>query len=89
MPVLKCIKDSCDKIFPGTEVLRFIDLDIFKGFPRASLDVMVVRVGVKELVEICPNCNYVNNCGLIGPGNENFVCRNTDCEYTPDLVIRT
>ncbi|KAI5804620.1 hypothetical protein DFH27DRAFT_552511 [Peziza echinospora] len=80
VPVLKCINATCDKIFPGSEVLRFIDLDIFKGFPKASLEVMVVRVGVKELVEICPNCNTVNNCGPLSPANQTYVCRNTDCK---------
>lgn len=65
IPVLKCLDSVCDKIFPGKEVLRFIDLKMFKGLPRETLEAMIVRVGVADLVSICPNCLTVVECGPI------------------------
>jgi len=78
VPVLKCLHPGCDKIFPGTEVLRFIDLNVFKGRPKATLEVMIERVGLKGLVEICPNCITVVECGPIEK-NEILKCTNPTC----------
>lgn len=70
---------SCEKIFPGTEVLRFIDLKIFAGFPKERLQIMIARVGVADLVEICPYCVTVVACGTI---QEMAVvqCTNPECK---------
>lgn len=78
VPVLNCqYYPGCDKIYPGKEVLRFIDLGIFKGRPRAVLEVMIERVGVKGLVEICPNCNTVVKCE---EGSDIYQCTNPGCK---------
>lgn len=61
--VLNCMNFNCDQIFPGTEVLRYIDLKVFAGLPRERLEIMIDAVGVRGLVEICPYCNAVNNTG--------------------------
>jgi len=79
VPVLNCqYYPGCGKIYPGTEVLRFIDLNVFKGVPREKLEVMIERVGLKGLVELCPNCTTVIKCG---PLSETTVmtCTNTEC----------
>lgn len=54
---------NCNNIFPGTEVLRYIDLRIFAALPKERLEIMIDAVGVGGLVEICPYCNAVNNTG--------------------------
>ncbi|KAI5818222.1 hypothetical protein BZA77DRAFT_20598 [Pyronema omphalodes] len=80
VPVLKCMHPSCDKIFPGTEVLKFIDLNIFKGVPKERLEIMIDRVGVRDLVEICPVCISVIICGPLKPGERGeIVCTNPTC----------
>lgn len=82
VPVLKCLKPECDKIFPGVEVLRFIDLNVFKGVPKERLEIMIERVGVKGLVEICPKCVTVVACGPLEQNSE-FVCTNSTCKSCP------
>lgn len=77
MPVLSCLDPTCDKIFPGVEVLRFIDLKVFEGIPKEKLLIMIDRVGVKGLVEICPNCTTVVNTG---PLDKNKECACTKCK---------
>lgn len=78
-PVLNCLHPGCDKIFPGKEVLKFIDLNIFKGVPKKTLEIMIGRVGLTGLVEICPNCTTVVNTGSIEE-NPILNCTNPDCK---------
>ena len=79
VPVLNCLHPNCSNIYPGGEVLRFIDLNIFKGKPRDVLETMIERVGVKDLVELCPDCSEVIVCG---PVEENSIvnCTNQNCK---------
>lgn len=78
-PVLNCMNPRCFNIFSGSEVLKFIDLNIFKGFPKERLEVMIQRVGVKDLVEICPNCISVVVSGPISQ-NQLINCTNPSCK---------
>lgn len=82
VPVLKCMNPSCAKIYLGTEVLRFIDLGIFAGKPRNVLEVMIARVGVVDLVELCPYCVTVVVCGPIATTTE-IQCTNSECKSYP------
>lgn len=79
VPVLAgTISNICSKIFTETEVLKFIDLNVFNGLPIATLEQMINRVGVKGLVKICPNYITVVKTG---PVEEviNFLCTIPDC----------
>lgn len=80
IPALQCLDTKCGKIFPGKEVLRFIDLKIFAGRPRNVLEVMIARVGVADLVAICPNCETVVECGPIEKSTV-INCTNPECNF--------
>lgn len=81
IPTLLCLDPKCGKIFPGKEVLRFIDLKIFAGKPRNVLEAMIARVGVADLVAICPNCVTVVECGPIEKSTV-INCTNPECNKT-------
>jgi len=76
--VLQCLHPGCEKVFPGKEVLRFIDLNVFKGIQRERLEVMIDRVGVRGLVDICSNCTTVVATGPI-EDNPIYTCTNSEC----------
>lgn len=80
MLVLKCLDTACDKIFPGKEVLRFIDLKVFSGLPKEKLEIIISKIGVTDLVAICPYCMTVVVCGPIGEGNV-VDCTNPECNF--------
>lgn len=75
------MKASCEKIYLGTEILRFIDLKIFAGRPKNVLEVMIARVGLVDLVELCPYCVSVVVCGPIAKTTE-IKCTNPTCKLT-------
>lgn len=70
---------ACDKIYPGIEVLRFIDLKVFAGRPKNVLEAMIAVVGLVSLVELCPYCNTVVVCGPITTTTE-IQCTSSECK---------
>lgn len=81
--VLNCLDPVCAKIFPGEEILRFLDLEVFNSIPRESLETKIDNLGIRGLVEFCPYCESVAVCGDEAVVN----CANSSCTFFPTLHI--
>lgn len=78
--VLKCLDTICGKIFPGGEVLRFLDFEILNNIPRESLEAKINDLDIGELVEICVECGTVVECGPLDLSTV-CACTNLECRF--------